>query len=157
MEVYMIKEGQKAPDFVLPGTDGSDHNLSEYIGKKVILYFYPKDNTAGCTKEAVSFRDKIEDFNQANTIVIGISRDNMASHSRFINKLNLPFILLSDVEGQVCELYEVIKEKTMFGKKTIGIERSTFIIDEAGIIQKIYRKVKIDGHVDNILHSLIGN
>lgn len=149
-----IKEGSKAPDFILTGSDRKQHKLSDYIGKKVILYFYPKDNTPGCSKEATCFVDSIENFNNLNAIILGISRDTLDSHDKFIKKLNIPYILLSDDNEQVCNLYDVLKEKTMFGKKKIGIERSTFIIDETGNIKKIYRKVKVDGHIEDILKNI---
>lgn len=149
-----IKEGTIAPDFSLIGSDDKQHKLSDYKGKKVILYFYPKDNTPGCTREAESFRDNIDSFNALNTIVLGVSRDSLTSHDKFISKLNLPFILLSDSDEKVVNLYGVLKEKTMFGKTSMGIERSTFIIDEDGIIEKIYRKVKVNGHVEDILKHI---
>lgn len=149
-----IQEGLKAPDFILTGSDGASHSLSDYIGKKVVLYFYPKDNTAGCSKEAQCFVDNFTVFNDLNAVILGISRDSINSHDKFIKKLNIPFILLSDENETVCNLYEVLKEKNMYGKKKIGIERSTFLIDENGIITKIYRKVKVDGHIDAILNQL---
>ncbi|MGY0373902.1 thioredoxin-dependent thiol peroxidase [Clostridium sp. JNZ J1-5] len=149
-----IKEGTIAPDFSLIGSDDKQHKLSDYKGKKVILYFYPKDNTPGCTREAESFRDNIDSFNALNTIVLGVSRDSLTSHDKFISKLNLPFVLLSDSDEKVVNLYGVLKEKTMFGKTSMGIERSTFIIDEDGIIEKIYRKVKVNGHVEDILKHI---
>lgn len=149
-----IKEGAIAPDFSLVGSDNKQHKLSDYKGKRVILYFYPKDNTPGCTREAESFRDNIDSFNASNTIVLGVSRDSLASHDKFVSKLNLPFVLLSDSDEQVVNLYGVLKEKTMFGKTSIGVERSTFIINEDGIIEKIYRKVKVNGHVENILKHI---
>lgn len=149
-----IKEGTIAPDFSLIGSDNKQHKLSDYKGKKVILYFYPKDNTPGCTREAESFRDNIDSFNTLNTIVLGISRDSLTSHDKFISKLNLPFVLLSDSDEKVVNLYGVLKEKTMFGKTSMGIERSTFIINEDGVIEKIYRKVKVNGHVEDILKHI---
>ena len=128
--------GNLAPDFTLMGSDGKEHKLSDYIGKKVILYFYPKDNTPGCTTEACDFRDNIDRITNQNAIVVGISKDNLNSHNKFIEKFNLPFILLSDEDKIVCELYDVIKEKNMYGKKVLGIERSTFIINEEGYLIK---------------------
>ncbi|MCQ2027205.1 peroxiredoxin, partial [Clostridium butyricum] len=133
------------------------HKLSDYINKKVILYFYPKDNTPGCSREAQDFKESIKDFTDNNTIIIGISRDSIKSHDKFIEKYDLPFLLLSDEEETVCNLYGVLKEKTMFGKKCFGIERSTFLIDENGIIKKIYRKVKVAGHVDELKCSIVNN
>ena len=146
--------GNLAPDFTLMGSDGKEHKLSDYRGKKVILYFYPKDNTPGCTTEACDFRDNINEINNLNAIVIGISKDNLNSHNKFIEKFNLPFTLLSDEEKVVCELYDVIKEKNMYGKKVLGIERSTFIINEEGILIKEFRKVKVKGHIEEVLNEL---
>ncbi|KLE14496.1 alkyl hydroperoxide reductase [Clostridium sp. C8] len=150
----IMKLGSLAPDFNLIGSDGRDHKLSDYRGKKVILYFYPKDNTPGCTTEACDFRDNIKTINDLNTVVIGISKDSLNSHSKFIEKLNLPFILLSDEEKIVCELYDVIKEKNMYGKKVLGIERSTFIVDENGILVKEFRKVKVKDHIKEVLDAI---
>ncbi len=147
-------EGKAAPDFTLPGSDGKDHSLKDYKGKKVILYFYPKDNTPGCTREAIAFKENTEALEKSNAVIIGISRDSIASHDRFIQKFDLPFVLLSDENSKACELYGVLKEKNMFGKKSIGIERSTFIIDEKGILIKEYRKVKVDPHIGEILEFL---
>lgn len=149
-----IKEGSLAPEFSLMGSDGKEHKLNDYIGKKVVLYFYPKDNTAGCSKEACSFRDNINIVTDLNAVVLGISRDSLKSHDKFIEKFNLPFVLLSDEEEKVCRLYDVIKEKNMYGRKYMGIERSTFIIDEAGILKKVFRKVKINGHIEKVIETL---
>lgn len=149
-----IKENSAAPDFSLFGSDGKEHRLSDYRGKKVILYFYPKDNTAGCSKEACSFRDNIEIVDDLNAVILGVSRDSLKSHDKFIDKFNLPFILLSDEEEKVCKLYDVIKEKNMYGRRYMGIERSTFIIDESGILKKIFRKVKVTGHIEQVIESL---
>ena len=157
MKEFLIEEGLKAPDFKLLGSDKKEHKLSDYINKKVILYFYPKDNTPGCSREAQDFKESIKDFTDNNTIIIGISRDSIKSHDKFIEKYDLPFLLLSDEEETVCNLYGVLKEKTMFGKKCFGIERSTFLIDENGIIKKIYRKVKVAGHVDELKCSIVNN
>lgn len=146
--------GNLAPDFALMGSDGKEHKLTDYRGKKVILYFYPKDNTPGCTTEACDFRDNINQINNLNSVVLGISKDNLSSHNKFIEKFNLPFVLLSDEDKVVCELYDVIKEKNMYGKKVLGIERSTFIIDENGKLVKEFRKVKVKGHIEEVLSSL---
>lgn len=154
MNELQINEGSIAPDFSLSGSDGKEHTLSNYKGKKVILYFYPRDNTPGCSREAEAFRDTHDEILNLNAIVLGISRDSLASHDKFITKFNLPFILLSDSSEETCKLYDVLKEKNLYGKKSIGIERSTFIIDEEGKIEKIYRKVKVPGHVDNIVEYL---
>lgn len=149
-----IKEGSLAPEFSLMGSDGKEHKLSDYIGKKVVLYFYPKDNTAGCSKEACSFRDNIKTVTDLNAVVLGISKDSLKSHDKFIEKFNLPFVLLSDEEEKVCKLYDVIKEKNMYGRKYMGIERSTFVIDEDGILKKVFRKVKVNGHIEKVIESL---
>ena len=149
-----MKIGELAPDFTLMGSDNKKHSLKDYKGKKIILYFYPKDNTPGCTTEACDFRDNINHFSDLNAVIIGISKDNLNSHNKFIEKFNLPFVLLSDEDKSVCTLYNVIKEKNMFGKKVLGIERSTFIIDEQGILINEYRKVKVKGHIEEIINSL---
>lgn len=154
MEDSILKEGMKAPDFTLMGSDKKEHKLSDYLNKKVILYFYPKDNTPGCSQEAQDFKNAMEEFNKKDTVIIGISRDSLKSHDKFIAKYELPFLLLSDEEEVVCNLYGVLKEKTMFGKKCFGIERSTFVINEDGIITNIFRKVKVSGHVENLTCSL---
>ena len=154
MEDLVLNEGMKAPDFTLVGSDKKEHKLSDYLGKKVILYFYPKDNTSGCSTEAQDFKNSIDEFKEKDTVIIGVSRDSLKSHDKFIEKYDLPFLLLSDENEVVCNLYGVLKEKTMFGKKSIGIERSTFLIDEKGIIVKAYRKVKVAGHVDALKCSL---
>lgn len=151
----LLQIGDLAPDFTLPGSDQKEHTLSEYRGKKIILYFYPRDNTPGCSREAEAFRDAFEEFAEANTVILGISRDTLASHDKFITKYSLPFVLLSDKHETVCKLYDVLKEKNMYGKKCFGIERSTFLINEEGLIFEIYRKVKVPGHVDAVKCSLI--
>ncbi|MEE2727929.1 MAG: peroxiredoxin, partial [Candidatus Latescibacterota bacterium] len=127
---------------------------SDFKGQKVVLYFYPKDDTPGCTKEACGFRDAQDDYMEANAVVIGVSPDSEKSHQRFRDKYDLPFLLLADPERQAIEGYDVWKEKNMYGKKYMGVERSTFIIDEDGILLEILRKVKVDGHVQSVLASL---
>ncbi|WP_294405320.1 peroxiredoxin [uncultured Clostridium sp.] len=154
MENILLQEGVKAPDFTLMGSDKQEHKLSDYLNKQVILYFYPRDNTPGCSREAQDFKESIKDFTDNNTVIIGVSRDSLKSHDKFIEKYELPFLLLSDENEDVCNLYGVLKEKTMFGKKCFGIERSTFLIDESGIIKKIYRKVKVAGHIDDLKCSI---
>ena len=154
MSTIELKEGRNAPDFKLVGSDDKEHSLSDYLGKKVILFFYPKDNTPGWTNEAIGFRDSLSQIEELNGVVIGISRDSIASHKKFIEKHTLPFILLSDTEETICNLYEVLKEKNMYGKKVIGIERSTFLIDEKGVVKKIFRKVKVDRHVQDVINAL---
>jgi thioredoxin-dependent peroxiredoxin len=155
--INLVKINEKAPDFTLMGSDNKEHSLKDYLGKKVILYFYPRDNTAGCTLEAESFRDQSETLQGENAVIIGVSRDSLDSHEKFISKLNLPFILLSDEDSKVCTLYDVLKEKNMYGKKSIGIARSTFIIDEEGIVIYENRKVKADGHAAEIVEFLRDN
>lgn len=150
----MINVGYLAPDFSLLGSDGNTHKLSDYRGKKIVLYFYPKDNTPGCTNEACDFRDNHTTIENKNAIIIGISKDSIKSHDKFINKLQLPFLLLADEDKSVCSLYDVIKEKNMYGKKVLGIERSTFIIDENGILLKEFRKVKVKNHVNEVIECL---
>ncbi|GGE27064.1 peroxiredoxin [Marinithermofilum abyssi] len=147
----MLKEGDLAPDFTLPASNGEEVSLSDFRGKNVVLYFYPKDNTPGCTAESCDFRDREEEFKNLDTVIIGVSLDDLKSHEKFIQKYNLPFLLLSDTEAEVSKKYGVYKEKNMFGKKKWGIERSTFLIDKEGKLAKIYRKVKVDGHVDDAL------
>lgn len=154
MSNIILEEGMKAPNFKLMGSDEKEHQLSDYLGKKVILYFYPRDNTPGCSKEAEAFRDAFEELGSQNAVILGVSRDTIASHNKFITKYNLPFILLSDRNETVCKLYDVLKEKTMCGRTGIGVERSTFLINEEGILTKIYRKVKVAGHVDDIKCNL---
>lgn len=154
MAEHEIEEGIKAPNFTLMGSDGREHKLSDYEGNKVALFFYPKDNTPGWTNEATSFRDSLSQIEDLNAIVLGVSRDSIASHKKFAAKYDLPFILLSDEDGTVCNLYGVLKEKNMYGKKVMGIERSTFIIDENGVIKKVFRKVKVDGHVETVINAL---
>lgn len=146
-----IKEGLKAPDFLLPDADGNKVSLKQFSGKKIVIYFYPKDMTSGCTKEACDFRDSFPEFEKINAVIIGISKDSVKSHTKFKEKYNLPFILLSDENGEVCQKYGVWKEKSMYGKKYMGIERTTFVLDENRKILKIFPKVKVDGHVDEVL------
>ncbi len=150
----MTNLNKKAPDFTLMGSDKKPHSLKDYLGKKVILYFYPRDNTPGCTLEAESFRDNSETLSGENAVILGISRDSLASHDQFVEKLDLPFVLLSDEDSKVCETYDVLKEKNTFGKKSIGIQRSTFIIDENGILIYENRKVKAEGHAQEIIDFL---
>jgi peroxiredoxin Q/BCP len=149
-----LKEGIKAPDFTLQDSQGNNVALSNFKGKNVILYFYPKDNTKGCTLEAINFKDNYEEIKEKDTIILGVSKDSIKSHVNFINKYNLPFILLSDEEGKVCELYGVWKMKKRYGREYMGIERTTFLIDKKGNIIKKFPKVKIPGHVEEIMEQL---
>jgi|SRR5690625_447504 len=146
-----IEVGQKAPNFTLENETGEEVSLSDFKGKNIILYFYPKDMTPGCTTQACDFRDNYEQFQDTDTVILGVSPDPIERHTKFIEKHNLPFPLLADVNHEVAKLYGVWKLKKMFGKEFYGIERSTFIIDKAGIIQKVYRKVKVKGHIDDTL------
>ena len=142
----MLEIGTKAPAFELPDQNGEIHTLEEYKGKKVVLYFYPKDNTAGCTKQACGFGDLYPHFQEKGAVVIGISKDSVASHKKFYEKYGLPFTLLSDTELSAIQAYDVWKEKNMYGKKTMGVVRTTYLIDEEGVIEKAFGKVKA---VDN--------
>ena len=143
--------GQDAPDFNLPTDSGANASLAELKGKKIVLYFYPKDDTPGCTIEAKEFRDNIDAFAAANTTIIGVSKDSVKSHDKFKEKHCLPFALASDEEGDVCERYGVWIEKAMYGKKYMGIQRATFLIGEDGKFLKIWPKVSVTGHVDEVL------
>lgn len=146
-----IEIGDKAPDFTL-ATDGNGKvTLSKLRGRKVVLYFYPKDDTSGCTAEACGFRDSFPKFGKVEAAVIGISKDSVASHDKFKKKYELPFTLASDTEGKVCESYGVWVEKSMYGRKYMGIERATFLIDEKGVVRGVWHKVKVPGHVDAVL------
>jgi peroxiredoxin Q/BCP len=150
----LLKVGQKAPAFTLMNHAGQKVTLKDFAGKKLVIYFYPKDDTPGCTKESCDFRDQFEPVKKAGAVVIGVSKDSVASHLKFKTKYSLPFDLLSDEEGKMCEAYGVWKEKSMYGRKYMGIERTTFIVDESGKIAKIYPKVSVTGHVDEVLKDL---
>ncbi len=146
-----IEVGDKAPDFTLP-TDGNGKvSLAKLRGQKVVLYFYPKDDTSGCTAEACGFRDSLPKFDKVEAAVIGVSRDSVASHDKFKKKHDLPFTLAADEDGKVCERYGVWVEKSMYGRKYMGIERATFLIDEKGVVRGVWRKVKVPGHVEAVL------
>ena len=142
---------QPAPDFELPSTGGANFRLTGARGRKVVLYFYPKDNTPGCTTEGQRFRDLHDEFAQADCEVIGISRDSVKSHENFRNKMQFPFHLLSDAEEEACKLFDVIRMKNMYGKKVRGIERSTFVLDADGVVRREWRGVKVPGHVEEVL------
>ena len=150
----MLKEGSKAPAFKLKNQDGEIVSLSDYKGKKVVLYFYPKDDTSGCTKEACSFRDGFPKFGKLKAKILGVSADSVESHKKFADKYNLPFTLLSDESKKMIEKYGVWKEKSMYGRKYMGIERTTFIISENGKIKKIFPKVKVTDHDKEVLEAL---
>ncbi len=148
-----LKVGDKAPDFTLPTDGGGTVSLKGLKGKKVVLYFYPKDDTPGCTKEACAFRDSLADFSKIKATILGISKDSVASHDTFKKKFKLPFPLASDEDGKVCQAYGAWVEKSMYGKKYMGIERATFLIDEKGIIRNIWPKVKVEGHATEVLKA----
>ncbi len=150
----MLKAGDKAPDFNLTADNGEEVSLKDYKGKKVVLYFYPKDMTSGCTAEACDFRDNIKKIEKKNAVVIGVSADDTKSHVKFKEKYDLPFTLVSDESKKMLKDYGVWQEKSMYGRKYMGIVRTTFLIDEKGKIEKIYEKVKVDGHVEDILENL---
>jgi thioredoxin-dependent peroxiredoxin len=149
-----LSEGDTAPDFTLPSSTGDKVKLSSLRGKNVVLYFYPKDDTSGCTKEACSFRDNLPKFDHVNATILGVSKDSVDSHQKFIQKYGLNFTLLSDEELKVHHLYDTWKEKNMYGKKYWGTERSTFVIDKNGKISKIFRRVSVDGHEKEVLDVL---
>jgi len=142
----LVSEGDQAPEFTLQADDGREISLSDYRGKKVVLYFYPKDETPGCTREAIEFRDIAKDFEEEDAVIFGVSKDSVQSHQKFKRKHELPFILLSDPEGKALDLYGVWKKKSLYGRTFMGTERTTFLIDEKGIVKKVYRKVKVKGH-----------
>jgi thioredoxin-dependent peroxiredoxin len=148
-----LKVGDMAPDFTLTTDGGGSISLKELKGKTVVLYFYPRDDTPGCTAEACAFRDSLPDFSKVKAEVVGISRDSVGSHDKFKRKFKLPFPLVSDEDGKVTEAYGVWVEKSMYGKKYMGVERATFLIDGKGVIRDIWRKVKVEGHTDEVLEA----
>ena len=150
----MLEVNMKAPDFTLYNKDGIDVSLSDFLGKKVVLYFYPKDNTPGCSRQACAFAKAYDEFKKDNVVVIGISKDSVASHVKFAEKYNLPFILLSDPELIAIKAYDVWQEKKLYGKVSMGVVRTTYIIDEHGIIEKVMPKVKPDTNAADILTYL---
>ena len=149
----MLSIGDTAPDFTLPRDGGGEVTLSSLAPKKVVLYFYPKDDTPGCTKEAIAFSGAVDDFDAANTVIIGVSKDPVKKHDKFIAKHDLKVALVSDEEGDVCERYGTWVEKSMYGKTYMGIERATYLIDADGKIAQIWRKVKVPGHSDAVLEA----
>ena len=148
-----ITLGDKAPDFDLPADGGGTLSLKELRGKKVVLYFYPKDSTPGCTTEARDFRDLNKDFAELGAVIVGASKDSVKSHDNFKAKQSLPFVLLADTEGVLCDAYGVWVEKKLFGLTSMGIERATFLIDEKGVAREIWRKVRVKGHAEAVLES----
>jgi len=149
-----LTEGQKAPAFTLPDAEGKPVRLSDFKGKNVVLYFYPKDDTSGCTLEACNFRDEAADFRGLDAVILGVSPDSSAAHQKFKAKYKLHFSLLSDEKRQVVETYGVWKEKSMYGRKYMGVERTTFLIDPQGKIKKIFPKVKVPGHSEAVRDAL---
>lgn len=150
-----LQIGRPVPDFELPATNGATVKLSDYRGRKVIIYFYPKDMTTACTQESCDFRDATPSFSDANTVILGISTNDLKSHHKFIQKYELPFLLLADPEHQVCELFGVWQEKKLYGRVYMGIVRSTFLIDEEGVLIQQWRNIKVKGHVDNVKQALL--
>jgi peroxiredoxin Q/BCP len=149
----VVTVGKKVPDFSVPVTGGEDWSLSDGKGEKVVIYFYPKDMTTGCTKESQDFRDLYPAFRKAKVRVLGISRDSLKSHDKFREKEKLPFELLSDADEKVCKIFDVIKEKSLYGRKYMGIDRSTFLIDAGGVLRREWRGVKVPGHVEEVLEA----
>lgn len=149
-----IAVGKKVPDVSLPATGDQTLSLSDFRGKNLVLYFYPKDSTPGCTKEGQAFRDLYAQFQKANTAILGVSRDSVKSHENFKAKQGFPFDLLSDKDETLCRIFDVIKEKNMYGRKVMGIERSTFLIDGEGVLREEWRKVKVDGHAEAVLDAV---
>lgn len=149
-----VEAGKKAPDFSATTDGGGKVKLSDFKGKKIILYFYPKDDTPGCTKEACAFRDAKPNFSKAKAVVLGVSKDSVARHDKFRDKYDLNFPLLSDEDGKICEKYGTWIEKSLYGRKYMGIDRATFLIDGKGVVRQVWRKVKVPGHVEEVLAAL---
>jgi peroxiredoxin Q/BCP len=150
----MLKEGQKAPDFERPSSEGGAVRLSDLKGKTVVLYFYPRDSTPGCTREACGFRDAHAPLKRKGVVVLGVSPDSLVSHGKFQQKYALNFPLLSDADKAVAKRYGAFGEKVLYGKKSLGIIRSTFVIDGAGVVRKVFPKVKVDGHVEEVVRAV---
>jgi peroxiredoxin Q/BCP len=151
-----VAAGRKVPDFTLPATGGKPFKLSAARGRKLVVYFYPKDNTSGCTQEGVDFRDLHAQFRKAGADILGISPDTLASHEKFKAKYEFPFELAADVDKTACALFDVYKEKSMYGRKYMGVERSTFLIDEQGVLRQEWRKVKVKDHAATVLAAVRG-
>jgi len=150
----MVEAGQPAPDFTLADQSGREVTLSRLRGSPVVLYFYPKDDTPGCTKEACAFRDAFADYEARGATIIGVSPDGPDSHARFVGKFRLPFTLLADTERRVCQAYGVWKEKNLYGRKSMGVVRTTFVIDRGGIVREVFPRVKVDGHSAAVLKAI---
>ncbi|HYM44483.1 MAG TPA: peroxiredoxin [Steroidobacteraceae bacterium] len=148
-----IKPGSKVPDFSLPTTGGGTWSLKDVAGRKLVIYFYPRDMTSGCTREAQDFRDRYAAFRKAGAELVGISRDGVASHEKFAARESLPFPLLADDDERVCRMFDVMKQKTLYGRKYLGVERSTFLLDGAGKLQREWRNVKVPGHAEAVLEA----
>jgi peroxiredoxin Q/BCP len=151
----MVDVGDPVPDFSLPRDGGGTAGPADFPGKTLVIYFYPKDDTSGCTKEAIGFSDRVDDFAAAGAVVLGISKDSVTSHDKFRDKHDLKVILLSDGTGEVCEAFGVWVEKSMYGRKYMGIERATFLVKD-GTVRQVWRKVKVPGHVDAVLKAIAG-
>ena len=149
-----IGPGDKAPDFDLPTDGGGSLSMKSLRGRKVVLYFYPKDDTSGCTKEAIAFGEALAGLEKLGATVVGVSRDPVASHDKFKAKYNLPFALVSDADGMLCQAYGVWVEKSMYGRKYMGVDRSTYVIDGTGVVRQAWRKVKVPGHVDAVVAAV---
>jgi len=149
-----LNPGDRIPDFTLPTDGGGTVSLADLKGEKAVLYFYPKDNTSGCTKEAQAFRDSLDDFAASGARIVGVSKDSVSSHDKFKEKQNLNFTLVSDGDGTLCEAFGVWVEKSMYGKKYMGIERATFLADENGVVRRVWRKVKVPGHAAEVLEAV---
>ena len=150
----MVEVGQKAPDFTLSNQAGQPVTLSGLQGSPVVLYFYPKDDTPGCTKEACAFRDAFAEYRKRGAVILGVSPDDPASHAKFVSKFDLPFTLVADPEHTLCETYGVWKEKNMYGRKSMGVERTTFVIDAKGVVRHVFPRVKVDGHSEAVMKAL---
>ncbi|MBS0366193.1 MAG: peroxiredoxin [Proteobacteria bacterium] len=148
-----LQPGARVPDFSLPASGGATFRLKDAAGNKLVIYFYPKDMTSGCTRESQDFRDLYAKFRKAGVMVVGVSRDSVASHDRFVARDALPFPLLSDSDQQLCKLFDVIKEKSMYGRRYLGVERSTFLLDGKGRLRQEWRKVKVPGHAEEVLEA----
>lgn len=150
----MVKPGKAVDNFTLPATGDKNLSLSDFKGKHLVVYFYPKDNTPGCTREGQDFRDAYEEFKAAGAEIVGVSRDSVKSHENFCARQSFPFDLISDQDEELCQQFDVIKEKNMYGRKYMGIERSTFLIDADGVLQSEWRKVRVPGHVEKVLEAV---
>jgi peroxiredoxin Q/BCP len=150
----MVKTGKKVANFSLPATGNKELSLAHFKGKNLVIYFYPKDSTPGCTLEGQNFRDRYAEFKKAGTEILGVSRDSIKAHENFKAKQGFPFDLLSDADEKLCKQFDVIHEKNMYGRKVMGIVRSTFLIDGTGVLQREWRKVRVKGHVDEVLEAV---